>query len=473
MDQKDAYEQIRIVSEHVSRSAMTTPDGNVESLVMQIGDCNAPSTYQALMNHLFSSYIRVFMDVYLDDIIVYSDSLEDHVKHCKLIFDILHEQRLYLSEKKMQLLPRRLKILGRIIDDDGIWMDPDKVDSVLSWKVPTSKELLQGFLGSVGYLADDIAGVRVPMGILHGICGANTHFRWTETHQRAFEQIKEYTAKFCEHHRVPLNYKKDSPPINVVTDASSTGIASVVSQGDNWKTAKVAAFFSAKLNPAQQNYPVHELEMFAGVETMKRHCDILHGAKFCWFTDHKSLVHLLEQKNLSGRQARWLEAISEFDFEVIYVEGSGNILADALSRLYSNDAPGTVRNSSEYSMFDEDHPPDDIVNHGITMPLAVGLEANAVSTWSRTGAQPTWVQKPKQTYQRRPKTLDAPDLTAPSPDLVIPFSGDGMKGGEGDTTSSKDVTPPTTVNLAQSLQHESEETTTPKALFGNARHLGP
>jgi hypothetical protein len=143
------------------------------------------------------------------------------------------------------------------------------------------------------------------------------------------------------------------------------------------------------------------------------------------------------------------------------VEGSGNILADALSRIYSNDAPGTVRNSSEYSMFDEDHPPDDIANHGITMPLAVGLEANAVSTRSRTGARPAWVQKPKRTYQRRPKMLHAPDLTVPSPDLVIPFSGDGMKGGEGYTTSSKDVAPPTTVNLAQSLQHEPEETITP------------
>src|SRR5262249_4723362 len=150
------------------------------------------------------------------------------------------------------------------------------------------------------------------------------------------------------HSRTPLRYDPGAEPINLVTDASHTGIAGVVSQGKDWKTAKVAAFYSAKLNSAQQNYPVHEKEMFAGVETMKRYRDILQGAHFRWYTDHKGLIHLLKQRDLSGRQARWLEAISEFDFEIVYVEGSTNILADALSRIYSNDAAGTMRAPSEF-----------------------------------------------------------------------------------------------------------------------------
>jgi hypothetical protein len=130
---------------------------------------------------------------------------------------------------------------------------------------------------------------------------------------------------------MPLDYKDDAPPINLITDACTTGIASIVSQGEDWKTAKVAAFFSVKLNSAQQNYLVHELEMFAGVVTMKRHRDIFYGTKFRWFTDHKALIHLLDQKNLSGRQARWIEAISNFNFKIIYIEGSQNVLSDALS----------------------------------------------------------------------------------------------------------------------------------------------
>ena len=128
----------------------------------------------------------------------------------------------------------------------------------------------------------------------------------------------------------------------MITDGCSTGISGLVSQGENWKTVNIAAFYSAKLYPAQQNYPVHEIEMFAGVETMLRHIDILQGVNFKWLTDHKGLIYRLNQKNLSGRQAHWLEKISGFTFTVVYIAGSENIVADALSRIYSNDSVGMV-----------------------------------------------------------------------------------------------------------------------------------
>jgi hypothetical protein len=112
MDGKDAYEQIRIEPEHVDRTAVTTPDGNMVSLVIQIGDCNAPATYQALMNHIFSGYIGRIMDIYLDDIVIYSNSLDDHVKYVKLIIDILAREKLYLSRNKLHFLKKELKILG-------------------------------------------------------------------------------------------------------------------------------------------------------------------------------------------------------------------------------------------------------------------------------------------------------------------------------------------------------------------------
>jgi RNase H-like domain found in reverse transcriptase len=108
-------------------------------------------------------------------------------------------------------------------------------------------------------------------------------------------------------------------------------------------------FYSAKLNSAQQNYVVHEIERFAGVGTMVRHRDILQGIHFKWIADYKALIHLLNQKDLTGQQACWVDKISGFDFEVIYVPGAENVLADALSRTYSNDAPGTIRSEAEYA----------------------------------------------------------------------------------------------------------------------------
>lgn len=385
------------------------------------------------MNFLFSAYIGVFMDVYLDDIIVYSDSLEDHVKHVKLILDILKRERLYLSEKKMHLLCREMKILGRIVDDE-IKMDPSKVDSVVNWKVPTNKDLLRGFIGSVVYLAGDLPRIMIPLAVLNSITGDTVPFRWGETEQHAFDEAKSIVRALKGHHRVPLCYEKGSPPVNIVTDGCLTGIAGVVSEGDDFKTAKVAAFFSAKLNPAQQNYPVHEIEMLAGVETMLRHRDILQGTRFRWFTDHKGLIHLLAQKNLSGRQARWLEKISEFDFEVVYVPGVENILSDALSRIYSNEGRGTVRRKTEYTYHDTEEN-DSLPAYAITMPVLVGEEAKAESLPRRSArlkALPQPVYAPVAST-RRARTKEVPREPSEEGDVVeIPELGpeEGTPSGQ-------------------------------------------
>ncbi|ESK81294.1 reverse transcriptase-rnase h-integrase [Moniliophthora roreri MCA 2997] len=205
-------------------------------------------------------------------------------------------------------------------------MDPAKVDVIANWKVPTSKELVSGFLGAVGFLVDNLPCIRVPMGILHSLTANATLFRWTFTEQQAFDEIKEIVEQHRNHCRVPLDYSPGHRPIWLVTDASSASVARVVSQGDHWKTARISAFYSAKLSLMQQNYAVHELEMLAGLETMLQYRDILQGVKFTWITDHKGLVHLMKQKNITGRQAHWLEKMSEFDFDVVYIPGEENMV---------------------------------------------------------------------------------------------------------------------------------------------------
>jgi RNase H-like domain found in reverse transcriptase len=175
---------------------------------------------------------------------------------------------------------------------------------------------------------------------------------------------------------VPLNYDPGHKQIFMVTDGCATGIAGLVSQGTGWRTAKVSAFYSAKLNSAQQNYPIHEIEMLAGVEMMLQLCDMLQGVHFKWITDHRGLIHFMNQKNLSGRQAHWMEKIREFDFEIIYVPGSNNVLADALSRMYLNEAPGTVRGPSEYMEHDDNN--GHLGLHRISMPVLTGAEALAI-----------------------------------------------------------------------------------------------
>jgi len=140
-------------------------------------------------------------------------------------------------------------------------MDPAKVDCVLNWKVPMNRDLLRGFIGSVGYLADDIYKVRVPLGVLSEVTGDAIPFRWDFAQERTFEAVKQYTTACTPHSHVPLNYhtyEHDAPPIYMMTDACLGGIGGVIVQGKDWQSAKVAAFYSAKLNTTQCNYPVHQ-----------------------------------------------------------------------------------------------------------------------------------------------------------------------------------------------------------------------
>jgi len=254
IDGQDVYEQIRVVPEHVERMAVTMPDRNMVSHVVQQGDRNAPATYQALMNHIFGEYIGVFMDVYLDDTIIYSDTLDEHVQHVTTVFRILQQEKLYLSKTKLCFLCKEVKILGRVVTDDGIWMDPEKVDHVINWKVPTNRTLCRGFIGAVGYLAEDIYKVRVPLGVLAEACAKMRPYQWGYTEQCAFKMVKQYVAACAPHCCVPLDYSPGSDPIWVMTNACGNGIGGVVAQGRTWKHARMAAFYSAKMSSAQRNY---------------------------------------------------------------------------------------------------------------------------------------------------------------------------------------------------------------------------
>ena len=414
------------------------------------------------MNHIFSAYIGRFLDIYLDDIVIYSDTLEEHAKHVKLVLDVLRREELYPSSNKLHFIQPVLKLLGRVIDDQGIRMDPDKVDSVIKWKVPTNCDLLRGFIGSVGYLADDIPNIWIPMGILSSITGDTVPFRWGYTEQRAFDEVKNLVQTARDHRRVPLDYSRGAPPIWMITDGCATGVSGVISQGLEWQSANITAFYSAKLNPAQQNYPVHEIEMLAGIETMLRYADLLQGVEFRWLTDHKGLTHLLNQKNLSGRQARWMEKISAFSFKVIYIKGSQNVVADALSRMYSNDSPGTQHSLSEFTYHDVvDDDTSMVVTDEADAPVLAGIEAQVVArrgsrvrklTEKAAAAQH---EGPSQTFASRMKDR-SPFLGPQEGGNTVDIHSPSEQTGTSSAPTNKDDT--TVSNEPASVSDDTENT---------------
>ena len=145
-----------------------------------------------------------------------------------------------------------------------------------------------------------------------------------------------------DQHQVSIDYSPGAPPINLVTDACLTGGSGYISQGEDMEKAKVVTFWSRKYTATQQNYTVHELELLAIVELLKCFQSYLIGTHFCVCTNHHSLKHFLTQKTLSSRQVRWLNVLSEFDFRIEYIAGKTNILADALSHIYSDKPAGVV-----------------------------------------------------------------------------------------------------------------------------------
>lgn len=182
IDISNAFEQQRVEPEDIAKTAVNTPDGNMVSLVVQQGDCNAPASFQALMCHILAPHLGICMDAYLDDIVIYSNSIEQHMLDLQSLQDILLQAKLYLNDKKVQFFAKELKILGRVISKKGIRMDPDKVDSLAKWKTPTNRDLLRGFLGVAGYLADDIDRIQIPMGKLFKLTKDSVLYRWTDTH---------------------------------------------------------------------------------------------------------------------------------------------------------------------------------------------------------------------------------------------------------------------------------------------------
>jgi hypothetical protein len=407
-DGQDAYKQIRINPEDVKHTLVNTPDGTIESLVMQQGDCHAVAMFMNIMMDMFSPYLSKWLNIYLDDIMIYNNSLEEHVCCVKIVIDTLKEHKFYLAEHKLHFLPKELKLLGHIITCDG-----KKVDGIVAWKTPTNRNLLRSFLSSVGYLADGVEGVRISMDVLNWLTGDTVAFCWGPTEQRAFEEVKARVATHRELHCIAMQHGKDAKPVHLVTDGCISGIAGKISQGRNWKTSPVIVFYSAKLSPAQQNYTVTKIEMLAGLETMICYRDLLLGVHFTWYTNHCALEHLLKQRDLSGRQARWMIKLAEFNFDIKYVPGKENVLSDSLSRMYSTDAPGTVQSPAEYVQHDDTSEPVRLFG---ASTIVAGAETEATVMYcgkpldcatrvlrERTAPQPAPAPLSKPKAQKNPK----------------------------------------------------------------------
>ena len=330
----EAYEQPCIRPEDVGKTTFSTIFGMFQSRVMQMGDCNAPSTFQRLMTTIFQDFLRRFVHIYLDDIFIYSQSIREHIEHIMKVLQWLRESQLYLSRSKLDLFSDKTDCLRHVIDDNGIHAKLDKMRRIREWRIPWNYNEVQKFLGLVQYLAlymPDITAYTTP---LSGSAQNNQTFQWTPLLDKCFQSIKAIAMQSPIFN--PVDFNKNEP-VWVITDGSWTGISAMYGQGANWDTCWPAGFLSKKFTSAQHNYRMHEHETLAVLEALMKWEDKLLGRKFTVVTDHKGLEYFKTQLNLLLRQTRWREYLSHFNYNTIHVDGTQNQVADSLSCYYEYD----------------------------------------------------------------------------------------------------------------------------------------
>ncbi|KAJ3495874.1 hypothetical protein NLJ89_g10566 [Agrocybe chaxingu] len=334
IDMTDSFFQTRMHPDDIHKTAVTTPMGTYEWMVMPMGFRNAPAIHQRRVTNALHGLIGKICHVYIDDIVIWSDTIEEHIRNVRKVMKALQDAKLYVNEKKTKLFCHEIKFLGHKISRKGIEADGSKVEKILDWPKPKNSSDVRQFLGLVRYLNAFLPKLALHSHTLEKLtmkaCEKNFP-RWNDEHQSAFENIKRIVVS-RECLTVIDHTKLDENKIFLTTDASDHASGAVLSFGPTWETARPVAFDSKTFKDAELNYPVHEKELLAILRGIRKWKVDLLGAPFYVYTDHKTLLNFNTQKDLSRRQARWMEELSIYDCKFVYVKGEDNSVADALSR---------------------------------------------------------------------------------------------------------------------------------------------
>ncbi|GJP43588.1 hypothetical protein CLOM_g3032 [Closterium sp. NIES-68] len=305
IDLRGGYHQIRVFTDDCHKTAFRTRYGSYEYKVMPFGLTNAPSTFQLTMNGVFRDLLNKCVIMYLDDILIYSKTREQHLKDLEAVFQLLQQHQLITKGSKCEFLKQEMEFLGHVISTEGIRIDPKKLWAIQEWKPPTNLQQPQSFLGFVNYVRRFIPNMAGLTGPLIDLLQKGIFYEWGEKQQAAFEALK-----------------------NLLIDIA---IGAVLMQ-DFGNGLQPIAYESRKMQSAECNNPVHDKEMLAIVHAFKIWRCYMTGADVTVRTDHKSLQYLRAQPNLNPRQIRWLDYLeSNFTYKITYKTGANNI-ADALSR---------------------------------------------------------------------------------------------------------------------------------------------
>ena len=330
LDLSSGYWQIPMAEDDIEKTAFVTPHGLFEFIVMPFGLKTAPATFQRMMDRLFGDMDNVM--IYLDDVLVYAESIDIVLDKLKEVFSRLDAANLKLKASKCHIGMRSINYLGFIVSREGIKADNEKVEAIRTMEAPRNVREVRRFLGMASYYRNFIYGFGQIAAPLSGLTGKNQRFHWNSGCQEAFIKLKNL---LCE---APVLAHPDfKKPFAIFTDASDIGVGAVLTQ-----EGKPIWFASRVLTAAEKKYDTREKECIGVMFGLDKFKPYFFGSLVTVFTDHGNLRWLMDHEQ-KGRLARWQLYLMQYDFNISYVKGKHNPVADCLSRYKDTIQIGSVK----------------------------------------------------------------------------------------------------------------------------------
>jgi len=345
IDLKSGYWQVMLDGESIYKAAFITPDGLFEPLVMVFGLKNAPKTFTALMNRVLEGYMDEFVKCFLDDILIYSRTLEEHFHHLELVFARLKDAGLTINLDKCSFANREVEYLGHVIGRNGITRKPETVRAVMEFPVPTQQRDVQSFLGLClwySYFIEHFATIAAP---LYALTSKNVKFHWNKEHQQAFEKLKKVMCEEVTLFGIDYDF-----PIIMKCDSSDIGIGGCLVQVIDGRERPIA-FVSKLLKKSERNAHIYEKEAYAIIFCYQKFRQFIEGHKFTIVTDNRAVNYIKHMKERKPKIMRWAIEISSWNADIVLRPGKENYEADALSRSPLVPLPGDINLFEE----SEDH----------------------------------------------------------------------------------------------------------------------
>lgn len=389
---------------------------------MPFGLKNAPATFQRLMNNVLSGLQGLYCFVYLDDIVIYANSIQDHENKLRSIFEKLKEHNLKLQPDKCEFMRHEVAYLGHIISNQGVSPDPEKTKAITKFPIPKNQKDIKSFLGLIGYYRKFIENFSKLTKPLTKLLKKDIPFNWTEEQQQTFDKLRNILIS-----PTILKYPDFTKEFVLTTDASNFAIGAVLSQGEIGKDLPIA-YASRTLNSAEGNYNTTEKELLAIKWAIQHFRPYLYGRHFKIVTDHRPLTWLFNVKDPGSKLVRWRLQLEEFDYEIIHKPGKVNSNADCLSRVMINtlnvdpkletytDLQNFFANNTEFTIKDFEEIDEPLLNDkhtDVAYFTNINLDEedkNLLEVFSKYNNLDNFITEPREIYKIYKTTTDKQNI---------------------------------------------------------------